>query len=276
MTQFLAQQSGSGVHSVRTGKRGAPLVVLVHAVGVDLTYWGDQIEMLQASYDVVAYDLPGHGGSAKPAKNFGFTDAVETLTKVITDADAGPAHIVGLSVGGMIAQNLALARPALVRSLTLVDTTSTFPDAVRTAFHDRARLTRAEGMGAVLKQTLERWFTEGFIQRRPDVIDRVTRTLLADDPEIHAGMWEMIATLDTAPRLANLNTPTLVMVGEHDPSTPVAASRAIAERIPGSVLRIVPGASHMAPLEKPTLVNDILQGFLATHRARPGLANGRA
>ena len=68
MTQIPAQQFGSGIHSVRTGKPGAPLVVLVHAVGVDLTYWGDQIEMLQASFDVVAYDLPGHGGSAKPAK----------------------------------------------------------------------------------------------------------------------------------------------------------------------------------------------------------------
>jgi 3-oxoadipate enol-lactonase len=184
---------------------------------------------------------------------------------VIADADAGPAHLIGLSVGGMIAQNFALARPDLVRSLALIDTTSTFSDAVRTALRDRARLTRSEGMGAILKQTLERWFTEDFIKRRPDVIDRVTKTLLADDPEIHAGMWEMIATLDTAPRLPSLDKPTLVVVGEHDPTTPVAASRAIAERIPGAVLQIVPGASHMAPLEKPLLVNDILQGFLAAH-----------
>jgi 3-oxoadipate enol-lactonase len=265
MTQIPALQSASDIHSVRTGKRGAPLVVLVHAVGIDLTYWGDQIEMLRTAYDVVAYDLPGHGGSARPAKGFGFADAVATLTGVITDADAGPAHIVGLSVGGMIAQNFALARPDLVRSLVLVDTTSTFPDTVRTALLERARLTRAQGMGAILKQTLERWFTEDFIQRRPDVIDRVTRTLLADDPEIHAGMWEMIATLDTAPRLASLDRPTLMVVGEHDPSTPVAASRAMAERIPGAVLHIVPDASHLAPLEQPSLVNEILQGFLAAH-----------
>src|SRR5580692_1431635 len=203
MTQ--TQQFDSGIHSVRTGQRGAPLVVLIHAVGVDLTYWGDQIEVLQASYDVVAYDLPGHGGSARPAKGFGFADAAATLARVIADANAGPAHIVGLSVGGMIAQNLALARPELVRSLALVDTISTFPDAVRTALLDRARLTRTEGMGAILKQTLERWFTEDFIKRRPDVLDRVTKTLLADDSEIHAGMWEMIATLDTAPRLASLD-----------------------------------------------------------------------
>src|ERR1700733_1947460 len=265
MTQIPAQQSGSGIHSVRTGRRGAPLVVLVHAVGRDLTFGADQNEMLQTFCDVVAYDLPGHGGSARPAKGFGFADAVETLTKAIADADAGPAHIVGLSVGGMIAQNLALARPDLVRSLVLVDTTSTFPDAVRAALLDRARLTRTEGMGAILKQTLERWFTADFIQRHPDVIDRVTKTLLADDSEIHAGMWEMIATLDNAPRLASLDKPTLVVVGEHDPTTPVAASRAIAERIPGAVLHIVPGASHMAPLEKPRQVNEILQGFLAAH-----------
>jgi 3-oxoadipate enol-lactonase len=265
MIQNSAQNSGFGIHSIRTGKQGAPLVVLVHAVGVDLTYWGDQIEMLQNSYDVIAYDLPGHGGSAKPAKGFGFADAVETLVKVITGADVGPAHIVGLSVGGMIAQNLALARPDLVRSLALIDTISTFPEAVRTALLERARLTRADGMGAILKQTLERWFTGDFAKRRPDVIDRTTKTLLADDPEIHAGMWEMIATLDTAPKLGDLKKPTLVIVGEHDPTTPVAASRAIAERIPGAVLQIVPGASHMAPLEKPAQVNEILKSFLAAH-----------
>src|ERR1700722_17725822 len=259
MTQIPAKQSGSGIHSVRTGRRGAPLVVLVHAVGVDLTYWGDQIEMLQTFCDVVAYDLPGHGGSARPAKGFGFADAVATLTKVIADADAGPAHIIGLSVGGMIAQNLALARPDLVRSLALVDTTSTFPDAVRTALLHRARLTRAEGRGASLTQTLERWFTGDFIKRRPDVIDRVTKTLLADDPEIHAGMWEMIATLDTTARLASVDRPALVMGGEHDPSTTVAAARTIAEHLPGAVLHIIPDASHMTPLEKPSLVNDILQ-----------------
>jgi 3-oxoadipate enol-lactonase len=78
-------------------------------------------------------------------------------------------------------------------------------------------------------------------------------------------MWEMIATQDTAPRLAGLDKPTLVVVGEHDPTTPVAAARAIAERIPGSVLHVVPDASHMAPLEKPSRVNEILQGFLAAH-----------
>jgi len=265
MTQVSIQQSGSGIHSVRTGQRGAPLVVLVHAVGVDLTYWGDQIEVLQASYDVVAYDLPGHGGSAKPAKGFGFADAVATLTNVITDAAAGPAHVIGLSVGGMIAQNFALARPDLVRSLVLVDTTSGFPDAARTALRDRARLTRTEGMRAILQSTLERWFTKGFIKRRPDVIDRVTKTLLADDPEIHAGMWEMIATLDTTARLTSVDRPALVMVGEHDPSTTVAAARTIAEHLPGAVLHIIPDASHMTPLEKPSLVNDILQGFLAAH-----------
>ena len=265
MTLIPALQSGSGIHSVRTGRRGAPLVVLIHAVGVDLTYWGDQIETLQTSYDVVAYDLPGHGGSAKPAKGFGFTDAVEALTGVIAGADAGPAHLIGLSVGGMIAQNLALDRPDLVRSLALLDTISTFPDAVRAALLDRARLTRAQGMGAILEQTLERWFTKDFIERRPDVIDRITKTLLADDAEIHAGMWEMIATLDTAPRLASLDKPTLVVVGEHDPTTPVAASRAIAERIPGAILQIVPGASHMAAIEKSSLINDILQDFLAAN-----------
>lgn len=255
----------SHVHFVRTGRQGRPLVVLIHAVGLDLTYWGDQIEALAASYDVIAYDLPGHGRSDKPESGFGFADAVAGLSQVIEDAASGPAHLVGLSVGGMIAQHLVLARPDLVRSLSLIDSISTFPDQVRTALRERARLTRAEGMEVILKPTLERWFTEDFAARRPDVIERVTRTLLADDPEVHAGMWEMIATLDTAPQLPSVAKPTQVMVGEHDPTTPVAASRLMAERIPGATLHVIAGASHMAPLEKPAEINRFLSDFLAAH-----------
>lgn len=260
-----ARSRASNIHLVRTGQRGRPLVVLIHAVGVDLTYWGEQIEALATSYDVIAYDLPGHGRSEKPEEGFGFAEAVATLSQVIEGAEAGPAHLVGLSVGGMIAQHLVLARPDLVSSLSLIDSISTFPDQVRTALRERARLTRAEGMGAILQPTIERWFTEDFAARRPDVIERVTRTLLADDSEVHAGMWEMIATLDTAPRLSSVAKPALVMVGEHDPTTPVAASRLMADSIPGATLHVIAGASHMAPLEKPAEINRILTDFLAAH-----------
>ncbi|MEP9353984.1 alpha/beta fold hydrolase [Xanthobacter sp. KR7-65] len=250
------------LHQVRTGRRGAPLVVLVHAVGLDLTYWDRQIGALADAFDVIAYDLAGHGASPAPGLPFAFDDAAADLARVIETAEAGAACVVGLSVGGMIAQTLALARPDLVRALCLMDTVSTFAEAGRAAVRGRGAQVRAGGMEAIVVPTLERWFTPGFAARRPDVLDRVAKTLRAADPDVHAAMWDMISTLDVAPRLDQIDRPTLVMVGEKDPTTPVAASEVIARGIPGARLEIIPDASHMAPIEAPEEVNRLLLGFL--------------
>ena len=250
------------LHQVRAGRRGAPLVVLIHAVALDLTYWDRQIDALAESFDVIAYDLAGHGASPVPGQPFGFDDAAEDLARVIEAAGAGPACVVGLSVGGMIAQTLALARPDLVRALCLMDTVSTFSDVGREAVRGRAAQVRAGGMEAILAPTLERWFTPGFAARRPVVLDRVAKTLRAADPDIHAAMWDMISALAVAPRLNEIDRPTLVMVGEKDPTTPVAASEVIARGISGARLEVIPDASHMAPLEAPEEVNRHLLGFL--------------
>lgn len=251
------------LNRIRTGPAGAPLVVLVHAVALDLTYWDPQIGALAEGHDVVAYDLAGHGASAPPGLPLTFDEAARDLARVISEANAGPACVVGLSLGGMIAQTLALARPDLVQALCLMDTVSTFADAARAAVRGRAEQVRAGGMEAIVGPTLERWFTPDFAARRPDVLDRVRKTLRAADPQVHAAMWDMISTLDMAPRLAEIDKPTLVMVGALDPTTPVAASEAIAGGIAGARLEIIPSASHMAPLERPEEVNRHLLSFLA-------------
>lgn len=258
----LPAETAPVLHQVRAGRRGAPLVVLIHAVALDLTYWDRQFGVIAERFDVIAYDLAGHGSSRAPGESFGFNDTAADLARVIERAEAGPACVVGLSVGGMIAQTLALARPDLVRALCLMDTVSTFAEAGRAAVRGRAAQVRAGGMEAIVAPTLERWFTPGFAARRPDVLDRVAKTLRAADPDVHAAMWDMISTLDVAPRLGEIAKPTLVMVGEKDPTTPVAASEVIARGIPGARLEIIPDASHMAPLEAPDEVNRHLLAFL--------------
>ncbi|MFG1378073.1 alpha/beta fold hydrolase [Xanthobacter autotrophicus] len=252
------------LNRIRSGRAGAPLVVLVHAVGLDLTYWDRQVPALADGFDVVAYDLAGHGASSPPDLPLTFDAAAGDLARVIEEAQAGPACVVGLSVGGMIAQTLALARPDLVRALCLLDTVSTFAEAGRAAVRGRGAAVRQGGMEAILKPTLERWFTPAFAARRPDVLDRVTKTLLAADAPVHAAMWDMIATLDVALRLGEIDRPTLVMVGALDPTTPPAASQVIAKGIAGARLEIIPDASHMAPIEAPEVVNAHLLSFLGT------------
>ena len=259
-----ARASNLTVNSVRTGPRGGPPVVLVHPVGLDLTYWGAQIEALRSEHDVVAYDLPGHGRSAGRPADWTLDQAAAVLGDVVSSIGTRPAHVVGLSVGGMIAQAFVLARSDLVRSLTLIDTAAGFPEPARAGMRERAATVRTGGMPAVLGSTLDRWFTPETRTRRPDLIDRVTKTLLADDAAVHAALWEMIAELDLVDALHRIACPTLILVGEHDPSSPPAAARVLAERIAGSQMHVIAEASHMSPLERPNVVNGHLSRFLAS------------
>ena len=250
------------INVVRTGPRGGPPVVLVHPVGLDLTYWAGQIEALCDTHDVVAFDLPGHGSTPGTPDDWTLEKAAAVLAQVVRSTGNERAHVVGLSVGGMIAQALTLSQPDLVESLTLIDTAAAFSDAGRAGMRERARMAREGGMQAVLPSTLQRWFTPETVARRPDLIDRVTKTLLADDALVHAAMWDMISDLDLVLQLHRISCPTLILVGEHDPSSPPAAAKVLADSIAGAEMHVIPDASHMAPLEKPAVVNDYLCSFL--------------
>ena len=251
------------LNSVRSGPRGQTPVILVHPVGLDLTYWGLQIDALCEVYDVVAFDLPGQGRSPGTPQDWSIPQAVSFLLQVVESTGSPAAHIVGLSVGGIIAQAFAVAHPKRVRSLTLISTAPTFSEQGREAMRKRAASVRQGGMQAVLQECLERWFTKATVARRPDLIDRVTKTLLADDPEVHGAMWDMISAFEIVSDLHRIAAPTLIMTGELDPSSPPSSAKLLHQEIAGSELHIFPGFSHMLPLEAPSVVNDHLLRFLA-------------
>ena len=118
-------------------------------------------------------------------------------------------------------------------------------------------------MEAVLRTTIERWFTPDTEARRPHLVDRVSKTLLADDPLVHAAMWDMISSLDLVSQLHQIMCPTLVLVGKFDPSTPPAAARILRDDIAGAQMHLISQASHMAPIERPDEINAHLRRFLA-------------
>ena len=250
------------INLVRTGPpTGAP-VVFLHPVGLDLTWWGEQFAALGGERDLIAFDMPGHGASGPLAGPPRFDLMAAALEGVIEHAGAGAAHLVGMSVGGMIAQTFALRRPDLTRSLSLVATLCTFPDPVRGLLRERSRIAREDGMARIAELTNERWFPPAFRARRPDVLDRVTKQLRAQDAEFHALMWEMISELDLTARLPKITHPTMVVAGGSDDNAPVAAGELIAGLIPGASLTVLPGLGHLPPYESPAAFNDLLRRFL--------------
>jgi 3-oxoadipate enol-lactonase len=251
---------------IRTSTDRPETVLLLHGVGQDLTYWDRQIEALREEYNVVTFDLPGHGRSPGVPQDWSFDFAAATVATLIEEIGGQPVHLVGISFGGMIAQVTALARPDLIRSLTLIGTASHFPEDVRRGMRARATTVRAQGIPAILPATMERWFTPETSTQRPDIVDRATKTLLANDPATHAAIWDVIATLDIPARLGEIRCPTLILVGESDPITTPAVARGLHDAIRGSKIEVIPDAAHMVTLERPTAVNDAVQAFLGELR----------
>lgn len=253
------------VNMARTGRPGAAPLVLLHPVSMDLSWWGDQFRDFGDDYDVIAMDMPGHGLSAQPDAAPTFASMAAAVEGILEHVGAGPAHVIGISVGGMIAQALALRRPDLVRSLTLVATLCTFPEPVRQALRERARVARTDGMATIAALSIERWLTPAFRARRPDVVARATLGLMRQPGEFHARMWDMIAALDLESQLHAIACPTLVVTGTADVNAPPAAAQQIARAIPGAVVELMHGLGHFPPFEAPDAFNAIVRGFLAAN-----------
>ena len=253
---------GPDINVVRTGPKGGAPIVFLHALGLDLTWWGHQIEAFGRDHDVIALDLPGHGLSGGLDDDPTFELMAQSVAGVLAEIDAGAVHLVGLSVGGMIAQALTISRPEWVRSLSLVATSCTFPDLTRQAVRERARVSRAGGMAAIAPLSAERWFPLAFRTQRPDVIDRAIKAMLQQDPEFHASLWAMVATLDLEQNLKAVTCPTMVVAGGEDISAPASAGQRIVDRITGSTLHVVEGCGHFPPLEAPEAFNELLRRFI--------------
>ena len=264
---FIEVENVGRINVARTGPVGDTPLVFLHPVGMDLTWWGAQFEAFGQEHDVIAFDMPGHGLSVDLDCAPSFDIMAHVAERVIELAGGQTVHLIGLSVGGMIAQTLALRRPDLVRSLCLVSTLCTFPDEVRLALRERAAVARREGMARIAELSNQRWFTADFRARRPDILTRTTRSLLAQRREVHAGMWEMIAGLDLYLPLSNVTCPTLVVTGDADINAPPHAARQIAGAIPGSSLKVMPGIGHFLPFEVPNAFNEILGAFISATQA---------
>lgn len=172
--------SGAGIGYQQSGT-GDP-IVLLHPVGMDRRFWEPLIRELPEGYACVSVDLPGHGESDVPAWPPQLADMASTMVVALDHILAGrPGIVVGCSMGGMVAQEIALARPDLV----LTNTAHTLVDAGREAMWQRAMLA-LKGMDCVAELTLDRWFGPGFRQQNPQAIDEFRHHLLQIDPVVHA------------------------------------------------------------------------------------------
>jgi 3-oxoadipate enol-lactonase len=218
---------------------------------------------LAPRYRVLRYDTRGHGGTDAPEGAYSLEELAEDARALLQALGIARTHFIGLSMGGMIGQILALTSPLLLQSLVLCDTTSRVPAEAKPMWDERIRVARTQGMEPHVEPTIGRWFTAPFREQRFDVVDPVRAMIRATNPLGYIGCGHAIAALNLTDQLGAIALPTLIIVGEDDPGTPVSASRTIHEQIKGSELVILKSASHLSNVEQPEAFNQAVLSFLA-------------
>ena len=250
---------------VKEAGQGPPLIML-HAAGTSGRIWWQHISTLARRFRVLAIDLPGHGQSPRPKEPLSIEGMSAELYQTLQALNRSQVNLVGLSLGGMVAQMLAVNHPLLVCSLTLCDTLCDVGSPQAQVLEERARAVEEGGMSAIAKSTLERWFSPGFCASHPDVVAEVEKLLLAADPIVNAQTWRAIAKLNVVARLPKLHRPALVINGSLDNSIPPGEGERLANLLAARLVEL-PGCAHMAPLEAPEKFMDLLESFLLNDKA---------
>jgi 3-oxoadipate enol-lactonase len=239
-----------------------PWVTLSHSLTTDLSMWDALAAFLAPRYTVLRYDSRGHGGTSAPPGPYSFEQLAGDVLGLLDALGIVSTHFVGLSMGGMIGQYLALLAPRRLQRLVIASSTSRIPPEALAIWDERIALARASGTAALAEATLGRWFTPPFRAAQPELMARIAGLIAATPVSGYAGCGAAIRQLDITARLAAVTTPTLVLVGADDPGTPPAASEVIAKAIPGAQLVVISSASHQCGIEQSGVFNRLVADFL--------------
>ena len=241
-----------------------PAVVLSHALGLDLHQWDDLAERLAARYTVLRYDHRGHGGSARPAGPYAMDDLVDDAARVVREWGRGPVAWVGLSMGGMVGQGLAVRFPGLLRGVVLANTTASYPEVARSAWAVRIAAVEQGGMAAVADAVVERYLHADYRAAHPAETAALRARLLRSDPAGYVASCHAVAGVDWLDRLAGVRMPVLVIAGARDAGATPEMAREIAGRIKGAEVEVLADASHLSVVEVPEAFASCVERFLAS------------
>lgn len=240
-----------------------PTIVLSHALGCDLRMWDEVAARLAASYTVLRYDHRGHGQSEIVPGPYSIEAMADDAAALIDAQALGEVHFVGLSMGGMVAQQLAVRHPHLVSSIVVANSSSYYDEAARAMWRARIDTVRSQGMEAIADGAMQRWFTPEFRADRDGSrrVAALRAVLLATDPDAYVASCEAVSRIDfggTNPRIA---CPTLVIAGTRDEATPPTMAEAIRSSISGAEMLTLP-AAHLSAVEKPAEFANMVVGFI--------------
>ena len=238
------------------GPEDAPVLVLSNSLGTAMEMWDAQAPALRERFRLLRYDTRGHGGSPAPPGPYEIGDLGRDVIHLLDRLGIERASFCGLSVGGMTGMWLAAEAPERVERLVLLCTSALLGP--KSVWDGRIATATERGMATLVDGVIERWFTPAFRAENPEVVGKMARTLRETDPGGYAGCCSAIRDMDLRDRLPSIEAPTLVVSGAEDPATPPKHGRLIRDAIPDARFEVVPDAAHIANVERPEEITQLI------------------
>lgn len=248
------------LHYQEQGRPDGPAVLLAPSLGTTLDMWDELADALSGRYRVIRFDTRGHGGSPVPAGPYSVEELADDVLALADRLGIDRFAVVGLSLGGAVAQTLALRAPERLTALVLCCTGPSFGEPGD--WRSRAARVRADGMGWLLEPTRQRWFTPEFPATHPRRAEALLEQIANTPPEGYAACCEALAGFDTTARLAEIRTPTRVISGADDPVSPPSTGEILHCGIAGADLVVLPDSSHIANVARVDEFNAAVAEFL--------------
>lgn len=233
-------------------------IVLVHALGMDASNWAGVVDELPASIEAVSVDVRGHGRSTAGSLRLSLDVAAQDIRRLMDELGWSKAIVGGCSMGGCIAQAFAVAHPDRLDGLVLVDTTAWYGAQARENWSKRAEKLRIDGFASMTAFQVERWFSPGFANANPDIVEHYVNVFMNNDLATYADACAMLGAVDLRGALRTISAPTAIVVGGEDYATPVAMAEALHDAIKGSSLTVLEGVRHFTPVEAPDRIAEAI------------------
>jgi 3-oxoadipate enol-lactonase len=254
------RQIDSYVHHYEVdGAKEKPAIVFANSLGSDLRIWDGVASRLLAHFRIVRYDLRGHGLTEAPAPPYSADDLARDVVQLLDALEINDAIICGVSVGGLIAQAIALNYPARVRALVLCDTGARIGTAE--AWQQRIDKVRADGVSSLVQMTMERWFSAGFRERCSADVRGYSLMLRQTSADGYVGTCAALRDTDLRQAVTQIKKPTLVLCGAEDIATTPELGRELAGLIPGAKFSLIDNAAHLPCVEQPDAVAERMMQF---------------
>lgn len=255
--------NGIEINYALEGPADAPVLMLSNSLLTDYGMWDTQVPAFTRKYRLLRYDSRGHGDTQATPGAYTMDLLVADVVGLLDALGIRKLHFLGLSMGGMIAQLLAARHGDRLSSVVMCDTACQMPPA--SLWNERIALAQAKGTGAFMQPMTDRWLTQGFRGKHPEVVARLGTMIARSSVEGLVGCASAIRDMDHLPILPGIKVPALIVVGEQDVGTPVAAAEVLHRGIKDSKMVVIKDAAHMPNIEQSETFDSTVLGFLDSH-----------